>query len=149
MKVLKINGKLATIDGKAIKSPGGGVVPTYGGKALTLGDEVIRTPQSTQINENLVITSASLKPAKVASGKIATLGVKCTDDAATLVILDADNNKVEFKKSASSVKNGVTSFTATWTVTGNRGDVLNYTVVVYDSNGYRSSNTKQISVTIK
>ncbi len=102
-----------------------------------------------EINENLVITSASLKSAKVASGKIATLGVKCTDDAATLVVLDADNNKVEFKKSASSVKNGVTSFTATWTVTGNRGDVLNYTVVVYDSNGHRSSNTMPITVTIK
>lgn len=102
-----------------------------------------------KINENLVITSASLKSAKVASGKIATLGVKCSDDAATLVVLDADNNKVEFKKSASSVKNGVTSFTATWTVTGNRGDVLNYTVVVYDSNGLRSSNTMPITVTIK
>ena len=102
-----------------------------------------------EINENLVITSASLKSAKVASGKIATLGVKCSDDAATLVVLDADNNKVEFKKSASSVKNGVTSFTATWTVTGSRGDELNYTVVVYDSNGLRSSNTMPITVTIK
>ncbi len=102
-----------------------------------------------QINEDLVINSAALKSKKIVSGKNATLTVKCAGDAATLVVLDADGNAVEFKKCGSSVKNDITTFSAVWSVTGSRGDELNYTVVVYDSNGLRSSNTMPITVTIK
>lgn len=106
-------------------------------------------PEEPQINEDLVINSASLKAKKVVSGKNATLTVKCAGDAATCVILDADGNAVELKKSGGSVKDGITTFGVMWSVTGSRGDELNYTVVVYDSNGLRSSNTLPITVTIK
>lgn len=101
------------------------------------------------INEDLVIESAVLKAAKIVSGKNATLTAKVSGDAASIVVLDADGNAVEFKKVASNEKNGIVTFQAVWTVTGNRGDVLNFTVVVYDSNGLRSSNTVPITVTIK
>ena len=101
------------------------------------------------INEELVINSAVLKATKIVSGKNATLTAKVSGDAASIVVLDADGNAVEFKKVASNEKNGIVTFQAVWTVTGNRGDMLNFTVVVYDSNGLRSSNTVPITVTIK
>ncbi len=101
------------------------------------------------INEDLVIESAVLKAAKIVSGKNAMLTAKVSGDAVSVVVLDADGNAVEFKKVASNEKNGIVTFQAVWTVTGNRGDVLNFTVVVYDSNGLRSSNTVPITVTIK
>ena len=101
------------------------------------------------INEELVINSAVLKATKIVSGKNATLTAKVSGDAASIVVLDADGNAVEFKKVASNEKNGIVTFQAVWTVTGNRGDVLNFTVVVYDSNGLRSSNTVPVTVTIK
>ena len=101
------------------------------------------------INEELVIKSAALKATKIVSGKNAMLTAKVSGDAASIVVLDADGNAVEFKKVVSNEKNGIVTFQAVWTVTGNRGDVLNFTVVVYDSNGLRSSNTVPITVTIK
>lgn len=101
------------------------------------------------INEELVIKSAALKATKIVSGKNAMLTAKVSGDAASIVVLDADGNAVEFKKVASNEKNGIVTFQAVWTVTGNRGDVLNFTVVVYDSNGLRSSNTVPVTVTIK
>ena len=101
------------------------------------------------INEDLVIESATLKAAKIVSGKNAMLTAKVSGDAVSVVVLDADGNAVEFKKVASNEKNGIVTFQAVWTVTGNRGDVLNFTVVVYDSNGLRSSNTVPVTVTIK
>lgn len=109
-------------------------------------DEPVEEPE---VNDALVINSAVLKATKVVSGKNATLTAKVSGDAASIVVLDADGNAVELKKSASSVKNGIVTFQALWTVTGNRGDVLNFTVVVYDSNGLRSSNTVPLTVTIK
>ena len=101
------------------------------------------------INEDLVIKSAVLRSAKIVSGKNAMLTAKVSGDAVSVVVLDADGNAVEFKKVASNEKNGIVTFQAVWTVTGNRGDMLNFTVVVYDSNGLRSSNTVPITVTIK
>ena len=101
------------------------------------------------INEELVIESAALRATKIVSGKNAMLTAKVSGDAASIVVLDADGNAVEFKKVASNEKNGIVTFQAVWTVTGNRGDVLNFTVVVYDSNGLRSSNTVPVTVTIK
>ena len=101
------------------------------------------------INEGLVIESAVLKAAKIVSGKNAMLTAKVSGDAVSVVVLDADGNAVEFKKVVSNEKNGIVTFQAVWTVTGNRGDVLNFTVVVYDSNGLRSSNTVPVTVTIK
>ena len=101
------------------------------------------------INEELVIESAALRATKIVSGENAMLTAKVSGDAASIVVLDADGNAVEFKKVASNEKNGIVTFQAVWTVTGNRGDVLNFTVVVYDSNGLRSSNTVPVTVTIK
>ena len=102
-----------------------------------------------RINPDLIINLASLRNANIVSGKNATLTAKVSGDAASIVVLDADGNAVEFKKVASNEKNGIVTFQAVWTVTGNRGDVLNFTVVVYDSNGLRSSNTVPVTVTIK
>ena len=101
------------------------------------------------INEDLVIKSAVLRAAKIVSGKNAMLTAKVCGDAVSVVVLDADGNAVEFKKVASNEKNGIVTFQAVWTVTGSRGDILSFTVVVYDSNGLRSSNTVPITVTIK
>lgn len=101
------------------------------------------------INEDLVIESAALRASKIVSGKNAMLTAKVSGDAASIVVLDADGNAVKFKKVASNEKNGIVTFQAVWTVTGNRGDVLNFTVMVYDSNGLRSSNTVPVTVTIK
>lgn len=101
------------------------------------------------INEDLVIESAALKAAKIVSGKNAMLTAKVSGDAASIVVLDADGNAVEFKKVASNEKNGIVTFQAVWTVTGSRGDELNYTVMVYDADGLRSANTMPITVTIK
>lgn len=101
------------------------------------------------INEDLVIKSAVLRAAKIVSGKNAMLTAKVCGDAVSVVVLDADGNAVEFKKVASNEKNGIVTFQAVWTVTGSRGDILSFTVVVYDSNELRSSNTVPITVTIK
>lgn len=101
------------------------------------------------VNENLEIKSAALRAEKVVSGKSATLAVKADEAAKKLVVLDADGNEVEFQKVTSKVADGIVTYQAMWTVTGNRGDVIPYTVVVYDENGLASVNTKEISVTIK
>lgn len=101
------------------------------------------------VNKNLIINSAVLRGTNIVSGRNTMLTVKATSDAASIVVLDADGNAVEFKKVTSNEKNGIVTFQAVWTVTGNRGDVLNYVVMVYDSNGLRSANTKTVTVTIK
>ena len=113
-------------------------------------EEPIEEPvEEPAINEELVIDSAALKATKIVSGKNATLTVKTGVAADSLVVLDADGNAVEFKKAASNEKNGVVTFQAVWSVTGSRGDELNYTVMVYDADGLRSANTMPITVTIK
>ena len=101
------------------------------------------------INEGLVIESAVLKAAKIVSGKNAMLTAKVSGEVETLVVIDENGNVVEFEKIASSTKNGVATFKAVWTVTGSRGEVINYTVMAYDANGLRSVNTLPITVTIK
>ena len=101
------------------------------------------------INKNLIINSAVLRGYNIVSGKNATLTAKVSGDAASIVVLDADGNAVEFKKVVSNEKNGIVTFQAVWTVTGNRGDVINYSVICYDKSGRRSANTKTITVTIK
>ena len=102
-----------------------------------------------RINPDLIINSAALKGTHILSGRRALLTAKVTGDADSIVVLNADGNPVEFKNVVSSVKNGITTFNATWTVTGNPGDILIFTVIVYDTLGRRSVNTKQVTVTIK
>lgn len=101
------------------------------------------------INKNLIINSAVLKATQIVSGKNAMLTAKVSGDAASIVVLDADGNAVEFKKVASNEKNGIVTFQAVWTVTGNRGDVFNYVIICYDESGRRSANTKTVTATIK
>lgn len=109
----------------------------------------VAVQSGSNVNKNLIIKSAALRATHIVSGKIASLTVKAASDAASIVVLDANGNAVEFKKVVSNEKNGIVTFQAAWTVTGNRGDVLNYVVMVYDSNGLRSANTETVTVTIK
>ena len=118
-------------------------------KALAPQEPTEEPVEEPTVNEELIINSAVLRGTKIVSGKNATLTAKVSGDAASITVLDADGNAVEFKKSASNEKNGIVTFQAVWTVTGNRGDVLSFTVVAYDSNGLRSSNTVPLKVTIK
>ena len=111
---------------------------------------IMMAQHAVQINPDLIINTAALRANKIVSGKGAMLTVYAVGDAASIVVLDETGNPVEFKKVAGPVlKNEMSSFQAAWTVTGNRGDILIFTVILYDTLGRRSSNTKQVTVTIK
>lgn len=101
------------------------------------------------VNENLIINSAVLRATQIASGKNATLVVKATAQAAVCTVTDSNGGIVEFKKYSRRPSGDIVTFTAVWTVTGSRGDVLGFTVICYDENGRRSANTKTVEVTIK
>ena len=64
-------------------------------------------------------------------------------------MLDENGTPVEFKKIAYNTRNEVITFQAMWAVSGDSGDVLNYTVVAYDADGLRSANTESIEIVIK
>lgn len=102
-----------------------------------------------EVNEELLMEYAGLKASNIVSGKKAMLTAKVSGEVETLVVMDENGNVVEFEKIASSTKNGVATFKAVWTVTGSRGEVINYTVMAYDANGLRSVNILPITVTIK
>lgn len=114
----------------------------------TMVYEAANAPE-VQINAGLGITSASLNSKSVVSGKQVKLTVKATAGANELVVLDSEGNRVEFTKCTSKENRGVVTFTATWEVTGNVGEVMSYTVIVYDSDGARSVNTETVNVTVK
>lgn len=114
----------------------------------TMVYEAANAPE-VQINAGLGITSASLNAKSVVSGKQVKLTVKATAGANELVVLDSEGNRVEFTKCTSKESRGVVTFTATWEVTGNVGEVMSYTVIVYDSDGARSVNTETVNVTVK
>ncbi|MGM9652554.1 MAG: fibro-slime domain-containing protein [Eubacteriales bacterium] len=101
------------------------------------------------VNENLTVTSAALMADNVVSGKFAIAAVKAGADAVKLTVVDAAGNEVELARSASTTKDGVVTFQAMWKVTGSRGDVLRFTVRVYDADGLASVNTMDVTVTIK
>ena len=105
--------------------------------------------RAVRINPDLIINFAGLRSTNIVSGKLAILTAKVSGDAESIVVLNADGNPVEFKRVASKVEDGITTFQAAWSVTGNRGDILIFTVIVYDTLGRRSVNTKQVTVTIK
>lgn len=114
----------------------------------TMVYEAANAPE-VQINAGLGITSASLNTKSVVSGKQVKLTVKATAGADELVVLDSEGNRVEFTKCTSKESRGVVTFTATWEVTGSVGEVMSYTVIVYDSDGARSVNTETVNVTVK
>ena len=114
----------------------------------TMVYEAANAPE-VQINAGLGITSASLNANSVVSGKQVKLTVKATAGADELVVLDSEGNRVEFTKCTSKESRGVVTFTATWEVTGSVGEVMSYTVIVYDSDGARSVNTETVNVTVK
>lgn len=101
------------------------------------------------VNENLVINSVGLSAAKVTSGRAATMTVKTTNEAAKLVVLDAEGNEVTATRLSTKVSNGVVTYTFTWKVSGTSGQQLNYTVRVYDAEGLASVNTETVTVTIR
>lgn len=111
---------------------------------------IMMAQHAVQINPDLIINTATLRANEVASGKAPLLTVKAVGDAATIVVLDADSNPVTFRQVVGpTVKDGISTFKAWWYVFGNRGDILIFTVILYDTLGRRSSNTKQLTVTIK
>lgn len=101
------------------------------------------------VNENLNITSAKFKTAKVVSGKNATLTVVASEEAESLEVLDSDGNPIEFKGVTKQEKKGSIVLTASWQVTGSKGDKLEYTVRVKDADGAVSANQETVSITIK
>ena len=114
----------------------------------TMVYEAANAPE-VQINAGLGITSASLNAKSVVPCKQVKLTVKATAGADELVVLDSEGNRVEFTKCTSKESRGVVTFTATWEVTGSVGEVMSYTVIVYDSDGARSVNTETVNVTVK
>lgn len=111
---------------------------------------IMMAQHAVQINPDLIINTAVLRNNKIMSGKNATLTVHAVGDAATIVVLDADSNPVTFRKAVGpTVEDGISTFQAIWYVFGNSGDILIFTVILYDTLGRRSSNTKQLTVTIK
>ena len=111
---------------------------------------IMMAQHAVQINPDLIINTATLRANKVASGKAPLLTVKAVGDAATIVVLDADSNPVTFRDVfGPTVEDVVSTIQARWYVFGNRGDILIFTVILYDTLGRRSSNTKQVTVTIK
>lgn len=112
---------------------------------------IMMAQHAVQINPDLIINTATLRANKTVSGKSTLLTVKAVGDAATIVVLDADSNPVTFRDvfGPTVVEDGVSTIQARWYVFGNRGDILIFTVILYDTLGRRSSNTKQVTVTIK
>lgn len=112
-------------------------------RMILVGSEILA------VNENLSILSAKFKTASVASGKSATLTVVTTTEAESIIVLDPNGSPVEFTKSAKTEGDGKITFMFMWTVTGNTGDELNYTIYAADGNGAQSVNTKTAAITIK
>ncbi len=110
------------------------------------------------INEDLEIASVSLKATKKIKGgdkaeNRMMLTVKTTAAAETVVICDASGNALPEDAISQLVRketgNGKVTFTVVFTAGGKRGEELNYSVTVYDSNGYASVNTETVTVTVK
>lgn len=101
------------------------------------------------VNENLTINSASLRASLIVSGKSTVLTVKAGSEAQTIVITDGDGNVVTLDKCVRKVSNGVATFNIMWTVTGDLGEVQEYTIRAYDINDLASVNVETVTVTIK
>ena len=104
---------------------------------------------TTPINENLTINSASLKASSIVSGKVATLTVKASADASSIVVTGPDGTEVTPTREQTKVSGDTVTFLFMWKVTGSRGDVLDYSIRVFDKDGLASVNTESVSVTIK
>ena len=103
-----------------------------------------------QINPDLIINTATLRANKIVSGKSTLLTVKAVGDAATIVVLGADSNPAALRDVfGPTIEDEISAFQAIWCVFGNSGDILIFTVILYDTLGRRSSNTKQLTVTIR
>lgn len=102
-----------------------------------------------EVNENLVINSAKFSGTKVASGRTVTLTVVTTVGAENVEIYDEDGNAVNASVSAKKASGDKVTFTYKWTVTGSKGDELNYTVRALDANGALSVNEETVTITIR
>ena len=104
---------------------------------------------TTPVNENLTINSASLKASSIVSGKVATLTVKASADASSIVVTGPDGAEVTPTRAQTKASGDTVTFLFMWKVTGSRGDVLDYSIRVFDKDGLASVNTESVSVTIK
>lgn len=102
-----------------------------------------------QINENLSITSAKFKTTKVASGKSVTLSVVTTIEGDSISITDQDGNEITVDKSDKKEKNKKVNFAFVWSVTGEKGEELTYTVRAKDASGALSVNEETVSITVR
>ncbi len=118
-------------------------------RAQMVPEEPEEEPVEVPVNENLTIDSAALKAAKVVSGRLATATVKVSGDVDHIAITDADGVEVEYYRLTSKASGSQMVYTAIWTVTGSRGDELNFNVRAYDAEGLASVNEEVLTVTIK
>lgn len=106
-------------------------------------------PEVTEPEVTLTINSAALKVAKVVSGKVATLAVKTSAEAASIAVFDAEGNEMTPTRVTSKASGDTVTFTFIWKVTGSRGDALDFTIRAYDADGRPSLNEETVTVTIK
>lgn len=102
-----------------------------------------------QINENLSITSAKFKTTKVTSGKSVTLTVVTTIEGDSISIIDQYGNELTVDKWDKKEKNKKVNFTFVWSVTGEKGEELTYTVRAKDTSGALSVNEETVSITVR
>ena len=109
----------------------------------------VTEPEGIEPSATLTINSASLKSPKVVSGKVATLIVKTSAEAASIVVTDMDGNVMEPQRSTVKASGDTVTFNFIWTVTGSRGQNLDFTIRAYDAEGRPSLNEETVTVTIK
>lgn len=112
-------------------------------------DDEVTEDDMIPVNENMSILSAVLRSAEIVSGKYAVLSVKASAAAETIVITDADGNEVALEKCVRRVDGDVATFSIMFSVTGNKGAILNFRIRSFDADGLASVNTESVTVTIK
>ena len=116
-------------------------------RSISIGGE-LRWQSGPAINPDLQINSAALRADKVVSGKVATITAKAGITAETIVITDANGAAVVTTRMVRKEDDGMAVFSVIWQVFGSRGDVLDFTIRVFDADGRASVNTKTVTVTI-
>ena len=102
-------------------------------------------------NDDLVLYKATFTGTRVNRGRAATLNVLVSTNAENLLIYDSSNNLVKCTAMAkttakTNVENSV--FICAKFIADTRGQQT-YTIYAVDSNGYRSSDSIQASITVR
>ena len=101
------------------------------------------------VNQDMLITTAGLKSDSVATGKKATLAVSATLNAEEIEVLDAEGNPVTSTSLTRKATDDEAVFTFIFRVYGNSGDKQVYTIRVKDADGKYSANTMTVTGTIR